>query len=278
MSALLDDAQAGSYALGAFNVYNLEGMRAVIAAAEAERSPVIFQVHPSAFKHGGLPLLSMCQSAIIEASIPACIHLDHSSSAEDMLNAMRAGVRSIMADGSHLGYEENIVFTCQMNLLAHEHYGAEVEAELGRLSGTEDGLTVAEYEAKLTDPEQAVEFIEQTGIDMLAVCIGNVHGRYRGEPRLDFERLAAIRKRVSIPLVLHGASGLPSDLIRQAIELGVRKFNVNTELREAYIRALKAGLETNTVDLLDLMQAAETAMQAVVIEKLRMFGSAGQAQ
>jgi tagatose 1,6-diphosphate aldolase GatY/KbaY len=152
--------------------------------------------------------------------------------------------------------------------------GAVIEAELGKLSGTEDGLTVQEREAMMTDPELAGEFARATGIDAFAVCIGNVHGRYQGEPALDFARLAAIRKQVSVPLVLHGASGLPAGMIHQAIALGVRKFNVNTEVREAYLTTLKARLnEPKMPDLLDVMQSAIAAMQDVVAGKMRLFGS-----
>ena len=136
------------------------------------------------------------------------VHLDHSTSADDIRAALAAGITSIMADGSHLPYADNIAFTREMAALAKARGGA-VEAELGRISGTEDGLTVAEFEARFTDPDQAADFVAQTGIQALAVCIGNVHGRYPGQPRLDFERLAAIREAVSTPLVLHGASGLP---------------------------------------------------------------------
>jgi tagatose 1,6-diphosphate aldolase GatY/KbaY len=152
-----------------------------------------------------------------------------------------------------------------------------VEAELGRLTGTEDGLTIPEYEAKLTDPGQAADFVAQTGIAALAVCIGNVHGRYRSEPRLDFDRLAAIRQAVAIPLVLHGASGLPQAMVHRSIALGVRKFNVNTEVREAYVHTLRERLQDpKSPDLLDLMQSAEQAMQAVVAEKLQLFASVGK--
>src|SRR5262245_13375593 len=258
---LLHDAEAGGYAIGAFNVYNLEGVKAVVGAAEAERSPAMLQVHPSALAYGGAPLIALCLAAARAAAVPIAVHLDHSSAAEDIRAALEAGAGSIMADGSHLDYESNLAFTREMAGLAHAR-GAAAEAELGRLSGSEDGLTVAEYEARLTDPAQAAAFLEEPGADMLAVCIGNVHGRYRGEPRLDFERLAAIRRAVSAPLVLHGASGLPADQIARAIDLGVRKFNVNTEVREAYLAALRDALAVpKPPDLIALMEGAGAVMQ-----------------
>ncbi len=179
-----------------------------------------------------------------------------------------------MADGSHLSYPENVAFTAAMAALAHASGGA-VEAELGRLSGTEDGLTVKDYEVLLTDPVQATDFVARTGIDALAVCIGNVHGRYQGEPALDFARLAAITDAVDVPLVLHGASGLPDAMVQRAIELGVCKFNVNTEVRDAYMNALREGLDRSArPDLLDLLEHVTAAMQVVVSAKLRLFGSA----
>ena len=182
-----------------------------------------------------------------------------------------------MADGSHLPYEENLAFTSALAELAHAR-GAAVEAELGRLAGSEDGLTVPEYAAKLTDPDQAADFVARTGVDTLAVCIGNVHGHYRGTPQLDFARLERLRWTVPIPLVLHGASGLPAPLVRRAIELGVCKLNVNTEVRDAYLFALSDGLAAGErPDLLELLQAVTAAMQAVVAAKLRLFGSAGRA-
>jgi tagatose 1,6-diphosphate aldolase GatY/KbaY len=274
---LLAEADQGGYALGAFNVYNLEGVRAVIAAAEAAHSPAMLQLLPSALQFGGPPLVALCLAAAGASSVPIAVHLDHCASAAEIRAALAAGVPSVMADGSHLEYAENVAFAREMTALAHGE-GSAVEAELGRLTGTEDGLTVAEYEAKLTDPAQAAEFVAQTEIDALAICIGNVHGRYPGEPRLDFERLAAIREAVSVPLVLHGASGLPEPMVRRAIELGVRKFNVNTEVREAYLDALRARLTApKPPDLLDLMRDVVAAMQPVVEAKLRLFGSVGRA-
>lgn len=274
---ILHAAQSAGYAIGAFNVYNLEGVKAVVAAAEAERSPVMLQIHPSALAYGGPPLVDLCVRAAREAAVPMAVHLDHSSDAADIDRALDAGVQSIMADGSHLSYAENIAFTQRMCERAHRADAA-VEAELGRLSGTEDDLTVPEYEARLTDPAQAADFVTRTQIDALAVCIGNVHGHYRREPRLDFERLAAIRAAVAVPLVLHGASGLPAAQVRRSIELGICKFNVNTEVRTAYIAALQDALAASRPpDLLALMQGAVDAMQAVVVEKLRLFGSVGAA-
>jgi tagatose 1,6-diphosphate aldolase GatY/KbaY len=274
---LLQSARVEGYAIGAFNVYNLEGVKAVVAAAEAENSPAMLQLHPGALKHGGLPLVALCLTAAREAKVPLSVHLDHSTSTNDIETALQAGLVSIMADGSHLGFDENVVFTREMTALVHQHSGM-VEAELGRLTGTEDDLTVPEYESKLTDPDQAAEFVAQTEIDALAVCIGNVHGRYHRQPRLDFHRLEAIQKTVSVPLVLHGASGLPEPMVRRSMALGVSKFNVNTEVRHAYLTMLKERLSaTDLPDLVPLMQGTVAAMQAVVAAKLRLFGSAGKA-
>lgn len=275
---LLTVAQQNGYAIGAFNVYNLEGVRAVIAAAEAEQSPVMLQLHPASLTHGGRPLIALCLAAAEDAGVPVAVHLDHSAAADDIQLALQLGITSIMADGSHLGYAQNLAFVQAMADMVHNQGGL-IEAELGRLSGTEDGLTVEQYEAKLTDPEQALEFVTQGEVDALAVCIGNVHGHYRGEPKLDFARLAEIRQRTAIPLVLHGASGLPAEMIQRSIELGVCKFNVNTEVREAYLRSLKGDLNApKSPDLVQLMQRAIDAMQNVVATKLRLFGSNGRAK
>lgn len=273
---LLNRAHEGGYAIGAFNVYNLEGARAVVTAAEAERSPAMLQILPTALKHGGPPLVALCLTAAQDASVPMALHLDHSASADDIQAALDVGLTSVMADGSHLPYPDNVAFTRQMADLVHEQ-GGTIEAELGRLIGTEDGLTVPEYEARLTSPGEAADFVAQTDIDALAVCIGNVHGRYSSEPRLDFERLDAIKNTVSVPLVLHGASGLPEAMVRRSIELGITKFNVNTEVRAAYVGALRDRFESpQPPDLLELIQHAIAAMQPVVSTKLQLFGSVGK--
>ncbi|HEY9664560.1 MAG TPA: class II fructose-bisphosphate aldolase [Allocoleopsis sp.] len=274
---LLETARRNAYAIGAFNVYNLEGVKAVINAAEAANSPAMLQLHPSALKYGKLPLVALCLEAARSASVPIAVHLDHSTSASDIQLALQAGVRSIMADGSPLPYEENRAFTRDMTRLSHE-YGAAVEAEIGRISGTEDGLTIAEKEAKMTDPDQALEFVQATQVDFLAVTIGNVHGEYKSPPRLDFARLERIHHLLDIPLVLHGASGLPAEMIQRSIQLGVCKFNVNTEVRQAYMQALKTEIcGASPTDLLDIAGETIDAMQEVISEKLHLFGSIGKA-
>lgn len=277
LRSILAAAQAVGYAVGAFNVYNLEGAQAVVAAAEAAQSPAILQIHPGALRDGGGVLLHLCLAAAKGAAVPVAVHLDHSPEHAAMSAALAIGVGSIMADGAGRPYDENVAFTAQAVALAREQ-GAATEGELGLLSGTEDGLTIAERDAKLTDPAQVPDFVAATGIDALAVCIGNVHGHYRGEPRLDFDRLAAIRRATTLPLVLHGASGLPAAAIERSIALGVCKFNVNTELRVAYLASLRQTLAAEgKTDLPDVLRAAVTAMQAVVAEKLALFGSVGRA-
>jgi tagatose 1,6-diphosphate aldolase GatY/KbaY len=239
----------------------------------------MLQIHPSSLKYGGSPLVSLCLEAARTATVPISVHLDHSSSAADIQFALAAGMNSIMADGSHLSYAENLAFTREMTQLSHR-YGAVVEAEIGRISGTEDGLSVAEKAAKMTDPVQAGEFVRATQVDTLAVTIGNVHGEYRSEPKLDFDRLVRIGQNVGqdILLVLHGASGLPAPMISQSIQLGVCKFNVNTEVRQAYMATLQSETcHAAKADLLPCMEQSIAAMRQVVIDKMQLFGSVNKA-
>lgn len=264
---ILDSARAGCYAVGAFNIYNLEGALAVQRGAEAENSAALLQLHPKALSFGGPALIALCKQVAAEARVPIGLHLDHCVSLEAMQTALDAGLRSVMIDGSHLSYEQNVALTQEAAQRVHA-LGGVLEAELGRLSGSEDGLTIEEREARLTDPAQARDFIERTGADWLAVCIGNVHGNYPGEVRFDFERLAAIRAAVAVPLVLHGASGVPAPFIRRAIELGVVKFNVNTDLRGAYLHTLHTSAQA---DLVGILEEAVASMTQVVREKIRAF-------
>ncbi|KAL5815452.1 hypothetical protein ACOSQ4_026093 [Xanthoceras sorbifolium] len=273
---LLLNAEKGEYAVGAFNVYNMEGVEAVVAAAEEEHSPAILQIHPSALKQGGIPLVACCISAAEQANVPITVHFDHGTSKPELMQALELGFDSVMVDASHLSFKDNILYTKYISSLAYSK-GMLVEAELGRLSGTEDDLTVEDYEAKLTDVNQAQEFIDETGIDALAVCIGNVHGKYPPSGpnlRLDLLKdLHTLSSKKGVILVLHGASGLSKELIKGCIERGVRKFNVNTEVRKAYMDSLSSPNK----DLVHIMASAKEAMKAVVAEKMHLFGSAGKA-
>ncbi|KAL9270427.1 L-threonate dehydrogenase-like protein [Drosera capensis] len=233
-------------------------------------------IHPAALKQGGLPLVACCVAAAEQSSVPITVHFDHGTSKQDLIEVIQLGFDSIMADGSHLPFKDNISFTKYISNLAHTK-NILVEAELGRLSGTEDDLTVEEYEARLTDINQARDFIDDTGIDALAVCIGNVHGKYPpGGPNLKLDLLKdlhALASEKGVFLVLHGASGLSEKLIKECVNLGIRKFNVNTEVRRAYMDSLAVPAK----DLVHAMASAIDAMKAVVAEKMRLFGSAGKA-
>ena len=274
---LLETARSGAFAIGAFNIYTLEGVRAVVAAAEAAASPAILQVLPKALELGGSAFITLCRSSAHHATVPMAVQLDHCADPAVIQSALDAGISSVMADGSHLPYAENLAFTRQMTDLAHGA-GTMLEAELGRLSGKEDDWEVDAREACLTDPEQAIDFVSRTEADALAVCIGNVHGKYTRPPELDFDRLAAIAQRVSLPLVLHGTSGLPDELVSRSISHGICKFNVNTELRQAAVSAAAAYLGSHEApELIGLMNAQIEAMQVPIREKLTLFGSVGQA-
>jgi tagatose 1,6-diphosphate aldolase GatY/KbaY len=269
---LLHQARSEGYAVGAFNVYTLEGVRAVVAAAEEEESPVILQVLPSALRLQGRALLVACLAAAEDAAVPVAVQLDHAGSLEDIRMALEAGVRSVMADGSRLPFEDNVAFTRAAVEMVRAFAGT-VEGELGRIAGREEG---EEQEGELTDPEEAAAFVAATDVDALAVCIGNVHGRPPRPVHLDFGRLRAIRAKVQVPLVLHGASGLPEDDVHRAIDLGICKLNVNTELQEACLQSMRGALcGGGGVDLPGLLRHASESMRASVRSKLRLFRSPG---
>lgn len=238
---LLWDARKNGYAVGAFNVENMEMMQAAIRAAEREAAPIILQTTPSTVKYGGTALFASMARALAEKS-PAriAIHLDHGDSFALCARAAGDGYTSVMIDGSALPIAENIALTRKVVEMAAALSGAPcVEAELGRLGGKEDALEVAVGEDAHTDPEEAARFSAETGVDSLAVAIGTAHGFYQGKPKLNFERLARLRDAVPIPLVLHGSSGVPDEDVKRAISLGVCKVNFATELRAAYTRAAR---------------------------------------
>jgi tagatose 1,6-diphosphate aldolase GatY/KbaY len=234
---MLLDAQKGQYAIGAFNVENMEMVKAVIAAAKELNAPVMLQTTPSTVKYGSLETFAaIVRAEAAKTSIPIALHLDHGSSFDMAVRAIKEGYTSIMIDGSHEAFECNIVVSSKVVKVAKPN-DIPVEAELGKVGGKEDDL-IAEADTN-TDPMQAKEFVERTGINSLAVAIGTAHGFYQGTPVLNKERLAEIKRLVAIPLVLHGASGLSDKDIQDCIKLGICKVNFATELRVAYTDGVK---------------------------------------
>lgn len=278
-SVLLRAAQDGGYAVGAFNFSNLEIMQAIFRAAEAERAPVILQVSQGAIRYAGLEyLVAMAQVVARKASVPVALHLDHGTDLNLVYECINAGFSSVMFDGSKLPLAENIALTRQV-VAASRRANVSVEAELGRIGGTEDDVSVTEQEAFFTDPGEARYFVEQTGVDSLAVAIGTAHGHYRGEPKLDFERLTRISTLIPVPVVLHGSSGVPEGAIREAIRRGVRKVNIDTDIREAFIGTVRRMLGENPSesDPRKILGPAREAAEEVIRKKIRLFGSAGKA-
>ena len=275
---MLQDAQDGHYAVGAFNVENMEMVMAVIEAAEELKSPVIMQTTPSTVNYAGLDYyLANVRAAAERAKVPVALHLDHGSSYGLAMQALRTGYTSIMIDGSHEGYEENIAVTKAV-ADACAPSGIPVEAELGKVGGKEDDLDGGEGDG-YTDPQQAKEFVERTGATSLAVAIGTAHGLYKGEPKLDQERLSEIRAVVKVPLVLHGASGVPDEAVRESIRRGICKVNYATELRIAFSVGVKEVLneKPETIDPKKYGAAGKERVKAFVMEKMKNCGCAGKA-
>lgn len=274
-SSILLDAQSNSYAVPAFNVHNLETMKTVLETAQELRSPVMIAATPSTISYIGQDFfIGMMEAAKKTYDIPICFHLDHHEKVEDIKTLIKSGVPSVMIDASHHDFEENIRIVREVVEYAMP-FGVAVEAELGRLSGVEDDLEVDEKDQIYTNPTQAKEFVSRTGIDSLAVAIGTAHGLYKGEPKLDIERLAAIQKEVDIPLVLHGASGLSDELVQKTIERGICKVNIATELKMAFVKGLRGYLQDHPSanDPRYYFKDAVKEMKRVVADKMKMCGS-----
>jgi fructose-bisphosphate aldolase class II len=308
LTDLLADADARGYAVPAFNVNDLEALLAIIAAAEEERSPVIVQTSEGALGYAGVTVLAaMVRAAADKASIPVALHLDHGKSVAVAKAAIDAGYGSVMFDGSLLPFAENVATTREVVAMAHAK-GVGVEAELGAIAGVEDLVSVEERAAAFTDPAQAAEFVSATGCDALAVSVGTAHGshKFKGEPALDLERLAAIDQTVSLPLVLHGASGISEELIArtqhlcdrlgdcgrlagaigvpdqqvaEAVRRGVRKVNVDSDLRIAFTAGLRDALigQPKEIDPRKLLAPSVALMTEVCRHKMQLLGSSGKA-
>ncbi|WP_392552190.1 tagatose bisphosphate family class II aldolase [Orbus wheelerorum] len=275
---MLKKAQNEHYAVPAFNIHNLETMQVIVETAAELQSPIILAGTPGTYSYAGTEnIIAIACALAIKHKIPFALHLDHHESYDDITRKIDCGIRSVMIDGSHESFQDNITIVKQVVDYAHR-FDVSVEAELGRLGGVEDDLVVDSKDALYTNPKQAAEFVEQTGIDSLAIAIGTAHGLYKSEPKLDFERLSQIRSTVDIPLVLHGASGVPDKDVRECIRRGICKVNVATELKIAFSDALKSYFIENpdANDPRYYMKPAKAAMKEIVKKIINTCGCAGK--
>ncbi|MEG1287120.1 tagatose bisphosphate family class II aldolase [Clostridium sp.] len=276
---MLLKAQKGGYAVPAFNIHNLETLQVVVETAAELNSPVILAGTPSTIVYaGGDYIVGMAEVAAEKYNIPIAIHLDHYEVVSEIKHYVDLGFKSTMIDASHEDFANNIETVKSVVEYAHR-FDATVEAELGRLGGQEDDLVVDEKDAMYTNADQAKEFVDATGIDSLAIAIGTAHGLYKGEAKLDFERLKEIRSKVDVPLVLHGASDVPDELVRKAIELGICKVNVATDLKIPFSDAVKKFFIENPTanDPRKYMTPGKEAMKEIVRHKIMVCGSNGKA-
>lgn len=276
---MLIKARKEGYAVPAFNIHNLETAQTVVESAVEMKSPVILAATPGTMNYAGRAYIqAIVEIAAKENDIPIALHLDHHETVESIEESLELGTKSVMIDGSHLTFEENIALTKKVVDKANA-YDAAVEAELGRLVGQEDDMTVETEDAVYTDPDTAEEFVERTGVDSLAVAIGTGHGVYETEPNIDFKRLEKITSLVDIPIVLHGASGVPEEDIQKCIALGCAKINIATELKIPFSKALCNYMVEypDETDPRKYFKPAKKAMKKAVTEKILICKSDGKA-
>ena len=264
------------FAIAAFNVHNMEYTQAVIRAAEEENAPIILMIGEPMIPFAGLGMLStICQYAAQETPVPVAVALDHGKKMSIIDESIKLGL-SIMFDGSRLSFEKNIRLTREVVNKAHQ-FSISVEGELGSIAGAEDEADVKA--SAMTDPEKAKIFVEKTKVDLLAISIGNCHGLYRAKPNLDFERLMKIKELIHIPLVLHGGSDLPEEQTRRSIELGIKKYNIGTDLKMAFASSLKNVFfkEPMLFQPADILGIAREEVYKIACKKIKLMGSSGLA-
>ncbi|MBS4535751.1 tagatose bisphosphate family class II aldolase [Clostridium sp. D2Q-14] len=272
---VLLDAQKRNYAVPAFNIHNLETTQVVVETANEMKSPVILAATPGTIKFAGEKyLINIMKVAAEIAEVPIIFHLDHHEDVEAIKSAILLGAKSVMIDASALPYEENIKKVKEVVKFA-KRYDVSVEAELGKLVGQEDDIVVGEKDSQMTDPNLANDFVKRTGIDSLAVAIGTAHGLYKSEPKIDYDRLEKIKEKVDVPLVLHGASGVPDEIVRRTIELGICKVNVATELKIAFSEGVKNHFKNNPEanDPRKYLTPGKEKMKEVVRDKILLCNS-----
>lgn len=282
MNEVLKIAHRESYAVPAFNVCNLEYIQIVIETAAKTNSPVIIAAHPVEIEYAGLQELSYLVRTYAErVNIPVVLHLDHGDNLERVIKCIKAGFTSVMYDGSNLDFEDNILKTLRVAEVAHD-VGISVEGELGLVGKAEPGEYAHSKRLngkELTDPHMAAEFVKRTNIDSLAVAIGNAHGSYRGIPKIDIERLIAIHKQVNLPLVLHGGSGTPDEIVVKCIKNGISKINISTDLNLVFYDGIINFIRQNTGKFgsMELFTAAKQKASKFILGKFLLFGSLGKA-
>ncbi len=280
MNEVLQDAKKGHYAVGLFNAVTLELAQGIIAAAEETGSPVIFGTAEVLLPYNSLEDLAMILIPMAKrAKVPVVVHLDHGLHKETCLKALKLGFSSIMYDCSTESYEVNCERVREMTEIAHS-YGASIEGEIGHVGGAE-GAETAEQQADAskfyTTPQEAKDFVDRTGVDALAIAVGTAHGAYKLPPKLDFERIRTIARTVPTPLVLHGGSGLTDADFRKAIEAGISKVNIFTDINIAAVESAMAHFTSMGKGIIDLLPSVRDAVKLSVIEKMQLFGSCGKA-
>lgn len=279
MTHFLPRAKREKFAVGQFNLNNLEFAQAITEAGVEENAPLIFGVSEGAMRYMGLNyVVAIARTAAEQSGLPIALHLDHGSSFEVVMKCIQAGFSSVMFDGSHYPFEENVRLTKEVVRAAHA-VGVSVEGELGTIGGVEDDVNVNSSEAALAKPEEAIRFYEETKVDALAIAVGTAHGLYKGEPRIRFDIIEEVSRHIDVPIVLHGGSGVPDEAIQRAIALGVGKINVNTENQVACTATVRNLLEENEtmIDPRKYWGPAREAIKEVVIRKIRLFGSSDKA-
>ena len=277
LAALLHKYSHENYAVCSFNVYNMEFTQGVMQAAQEENAPVVLMISELALEFTPLEMLAtICETAARNSTVPVCLLLDHGNSPAVIQDCVRMGI-SVMFDGSNLPLEENIRLTASYADLAHRHH-VSIEAELGSISGGDSHIE--SNSSLFTDPAEAEMFMRETGIDALAISIGNRHGLYKGKPELDFARLKAIREKVDIPLVLHGGSDLPESQIRSALEGGIRKINFGTDVKLAFAQTMKQVLSHEPMPFQpsQILSPCRNAVVEEVRKKIRIVRSEGRAR
>lgn len=281
MLEMLREARRNRYAVGYFESWNLESLRSVINAAEEERSPVIIGFNGGflATRKRELEYYAAIGKVTTEkATVPTVLLLNEASGFQQIVQGIGCGFSSVMIDGSFLPFDKNINLTKKVVEVAHS-VGVCVEAQLDVLPHAKDGVFLGDVKAFMTDPKKAAEFVNETGIDALSVSVGNIHALYKGKAEIDFDRLKEIRELVDIPLVLHGATGIPDDSVKKAIEVGVCKINIGTALRSAFTNGMRKALEKRQLtDPEEVLESAEQEMKKLIKSKMKTYGCAAKAE